>query len=411
MPAGARIEGEAEQPPQVEKAETCRPLTRDAMRERLLQLPLGVMGLDLPIGSDASKDPAKTFCEIVVPRAQSGGVAGWVQHPKVSTLESMGMQPWYHPELGLTHDGNGHIVFNEEVFISQIDAVLSPDGIDFHPDAAHGYWEMVQHRGELGNSCMVRTYIATVQAAAKELPPNLGEEFQHLLLRALARGHIRRLRAIAQVVGVGVDDPGSTSLTTTLTNFSAIFGDAFEDNVLVDSREQVLRIYHDCDGPAGPGLMRSGAVDVIHMDSLKLGTSPVRGEQDVLKAYIERGGMFALGVVPQTTEYLAKHARRLGLQFDDGAVRGQSSYDLLAELLSANIPDAVNLVVADYTQGVTEIARESGVNQPSRDDIHRIARLSFLATTCGLGPLKHDGLRSVVYAILQEATKVIRAIL
>lgn len=107
-------------------------MTREQTREVLLRR--GVDRMIWHVGSDPS-DPQVAFDEVVAREAVRSGFVSWVQGP--TPPEGMNASIYYHPELGLSLQ-DGKIYFDHAYGEALIAALTSPEGIDFHPDAAPG---------------------------------------------------------------------------------------------------------------------------------------------------------------------------------------------------------------------------------------------------------------------------------
>lgn len=391
----------------VESAEKNRSMTREEMREALVTS--RIMGVEFPIGSDASTDPIDAFTNVVLPRARHTHVVTWIQHPQVGPQESMNQSVYFHPEAGLTLNDRGQVVISaEEAFAAFINNIIAGGITDLSPAAASGYAQLVARRGEIPKGTVaVKSQIASPSCSLSVLPEELQNDyFQEPYYRALVQGHVDQLMRLGlPVVIVSVDDPGSNA-EKAQRNLEMMFGDIFQDGRLVSTQEpRVLRAYHDCAGPAGLFLMKSGAVDIIHMDAILLGVSTVLGDDDSLREYISKKGMFALGLVPQTTDGLVPFAHALGIEFDGSKVKSDCDYDQLADQLRLKKGEAATNIADAFIENCARIAQSADM------DPRTVVQQSFLSTSCGLGSLKNSNLRAFVYDLLALTTPRIQVYL
>lgn len=360
-------------------------MTREQMREVLLED--GVGRMIWHVGSDPS-DPQVAFDEVVAREAVRSGFVSWTQGP--TPPEGMNASIYYHPDLGLKLQ-DGKIYFDHAYEEALIAALTSPEGVDFHQDAAPG-WKLVQEHGRTLRPRLLKTHLATPSCSEHVLDEGV-IGWQTDIYRALVRGHLRAAREIAPVIVVSADDPSEPSLARFRANFEIMFRDEFDvDGRLVRAGEDVLRALHSCSGNYNPvEIMRTGAVDVVHWDAYRYGGGILQGGGPDVRRYVEEGGMLAWGGIPQSMDYLVDLARRLG--FDDRflEIRGLADYGPIADFLRENMPRAVDRMIASYSKWLRETSRETGVGQEV------IRRQTFVSATCGYGANKVPPLREFSY--------------
>lgn len=363
-------------------------LSRQQMKEGLLQLPKGVAGMVWHVGSDPLVDSFNS----VVMEAKRSGFVSWIQGK--TALENMNIQPYYFPQLGLTYDVNKRKIVLEDNFeIKDFQEALqkvfeSKDGLDFHPDSAPGWHQLIKNAHELDNIQLLKTQIASPSCSRDKLSEEL-IVYQPDIYKLLVKGHINQARKLSSRIVMSIDDPKYFSPATLRENLSIMFGDKFDqEGHLISTDMDVMRAVHCCGDIEALGAIETGAVDVVHYDAWKYGEAPLMGRPDVLRNFTRNNGMFAWGGIPQSLPYLQELGEKLEIPTE---IKSRDDYLKLAEKLEKNIEKAHVHVLKNYSQWLKAIAKESGLSKSE------IARRTFISATCGYVGNDISALRNFAY--------------
>ncbi|OGM62897.1 hypothetical protein A2961_03420 [Candidatus Woesebacteria bacterium RIFCSPLOWO2_01_FULL_39_21] len=361
------------------------------LRERLKQEG-GVAGIIYHIGSDSGPDPNEAFERVVVAEWVRSGIVSWIQGK--TPLEDMDVQPNHHPRIGLTYDGR-MVRLDESRFLESIDQLET--GIDFDRDAAPGWHTLIDRRRELGRIRILKTHVASPSCSAHVLSPEAAA-CQPLVYRSLAKGHLAHAQELVGpggVVIISVDDPKFNSVTELHENFETMFGDQFDEvgGLVATETCGVLRAIHGCgQWPVLP-VMDTGAVDVVHYDAYKYSIAPLIGKHDVLRGYLQRGGLIAWGGIPQNSENLSSLAEKLDISI---RVRSGRDYETMGKELLERIDDATGMMFGMYLSWLNAVAGEA------RIDAKSLNSQTFISATCGYGSNRWPSLRDFSYALARR---------
>jgi hypothetical protein len=368
-------------------------LTRAEMRRELAEI--GTLGMVYHVGSDPTKDVQEAFKDIVLREAVTSGYTSWLQGK--DPLEAMEVQPLYHPEIGLEYDPERELVYlNEEKLDAYAQAMEDPNGIDFHPDAAKGWYELLRNADQLQPwTKVLKTHIASLGCSRRVLDQGLLGE-QKTIYKALARGHLRKAKEIARLVIASIDDP--------------VFSlEGAKETAETFAGTETLLALHSCGNVEVLQAIKSGMFDIVHYDAWKqgeggipVGISPLIGQSEDLHNYLATGGLLALGGVPQnleTLEQLAKHLNAPQEVFD--SIKQRGNYQGLTTFLYRNAFWAGEYMTELYKEWIRSIAKESGLDEK------QVARQVFVSATCGYGTNPKKDLRTFSYSLAREVAQAI----
>lgn len=384
-------------------------LTRTEMREKLLEPGIGVCGMVYHVGSDPS-DPENGFENVVKRELMQHGFLSWLQGKNIVEvngvkvdLEDMNFQPNYHPELGFkliaVDQGIGRektvkIDFDMEQITAFQQAVESSEGIDFHEDAAHGWYFLLEKAPGLKHLVRVlKTHFASPSCSAKVLTEN-AKAMQADLYRAEVRGHLKKAREISSIIIVSIDDPNPFGEETLRDNLRIMFNDEFDgERVLVSTGEEVLRAIHSCGQWNIFDAMESQAVDVVHWNA-RLYPDILLGKNQALKDYIERKGMFAWGGIPQDYDNLLALGRELKITDKDlNSIKSSDEYIPIAQQLNTHVAKAQKIIFNNYIDWLSKVSAAAKVDKLT------LARQTFVSATCGYGSNAVPELRKFSYEL------------
>lgn len=371
-------------------------LSRRQMKEELLQLTKGVAGMVWHAGSDPSDN---SFNSVVVREANRLGFVSWIQGK--NTLEGMNIQPYYFPQFGLTYDvDKGKIVLDESKAKDLQEALISKEGLDFDPDSAPGWHEVIRKAGNLDKMQLLKTQLATPTCSVNKLSEEL-INYQPFIYRALIRGHVGQARKLSPRIVMSVDDPNPFSIETLRQNLSIMFGDEFDAGHLTSTEEDIMRAIHCCGDYDVLGAMKTKAIDVVYWDAWKYGAAPLIGRPEVLRDFVGDNGMFAWGGIPQNLQYLQELGGKLGIFIQASSV---DDYYKLADKLEEKKEEAFSLVSKNYFQWLDAISKESGFKKSD------LACRTFISATCGFGSNNVSSLRNFAYNLSRMVAECNREI-
>lgn len=367
-----------------ESGERPRDLSRTEMREEFLAEG-GALGKVYHVGSDPTPDPLTGLKGVVFPEVVASGFCSWLQGP--GELQDMRVQPYHHPDIGLIFNpASGKVELIENRTDEFLAAITSDAGIDFHPDAAPGWHtlaEAIEEVGYLGKGTVLKTHIASLRCCQGALSPEAAQ-YQGVIAAALAREHLGRAKALAEKVIVSLDDPDF--------NFAGLM-----ESVEALGGAQVMVALHSCGAVEGLPVMRSGKFDVIHFDAWLYDLSPVMGDPELLRAYLESGGMLAIGGIPQNLKNLPVLAHRLGVpEAILAAAESKGNFLPMAGFLVEQSENATEFMFSKYRLWVQKLAEATGL------DPQQVARQVFVSATCGYGPNPNPILRRFSYTLARN---------
>ncbi|MFH1827193.1 MAG: hypothetical protein ABH812_02015 [bacterium] len=361
-------------------------LSRETMRHQLGS----VAGMVYHVGSDPSP-VEEGFRKIVIPEAERFGFVSWLQRGDSST--GMVVSPYYHPDLGLTLDEKGKIQLND-TNDKLLETLTGAEGMDFHLDAAPGWYYLLNNFKQMPPITVLKTQIASPTCSSSFLSDS-AFPWHEAINSALVKGHLLNARKLSKVVIVSVDDPNSFSIETLRANFEIMFDDKFDgNNRLVEEGEQVMRAIHCCGDWSVLEVMATGAVDVVHYDTWQYGEAPIIGQPQILSDYLLKGGLIAWGGIPQNFQYLSELANKLSLP--SITINSLKDYEGFAQILEDKRKEAADLIFKRYSHWFNKVSLEAGI------DMRTLARKVFISATCGYGTNLSPSLRDFSYKLARD---------
>ncbi|GEM_PF-6636227 len=363
-------------------------LSRQQMKAELLGLPKGVAGMVWHVGSDPDKN---SFNSVIVHEAQRSGFVSWIQGTGI--LESMNIQPYYFPQLGLDYQqSSGKIVLNPAL-VNDLEEALSADkGIDFHPDSAPGWQQVIQRKANLGRIRLLKTQLVSPNCSQGVLSTEL-LPYQPFIYGALVKGHLNQAKMLSPSIVISIDDPTPFSVETFRESLSVMLGDKFEAGTLATTELETLRAVHCCGDYDVLGVMATRAVDVVHWDAWKYGVAPLIGRAKILRDFVDDSGLFVWGGIPQNLHYLQDLGKQIGIAVE---IAGRDDYEKLADGLMKNKEQALDLVLANYLHWSNRVSQELNADKSF------MARRTFISATCGYGSNNIASLRNFAYDLSRQ---------
>jgi len=209
----------------------------------------------------------------------------------------------------------------------------------------------------------------------------------------MSRGNIRALiRAVPGAIPImSFDDPGGAA--GSLGGMEMMFA---ED----DARPPVLRAHHDCFGGPFRELMARGVVDMIHFEP-QFAPNLVDGNEDELRAFFDRAGLFNVGVIPNDQDTLAALAAQFRPAIS-GMVKGSARNEEVVEVLDAHKPEAAKLIRDRFSAVVKTLADGSGRSE------RNAAEHCAVSSICGMGDLADLRLQRLALLLADQTSDAIQ---
>jgi len=297
-------------------------------------------GLPTAIGSMPHTDPAEA-CSVVL--ASLPDIPVWPQLPRRSFLESMYSQ-FSEGFPGLIRKGERIYVDRSADLLQPLEKLYTaymdndPDRYAVSPEYAAGFHRFLSR--EFGQALVVKGQVTGpisfgLMVTDQDRRPILYDDTladalaKHLRLKAVWQE--KELSRLSPNTIVFVDEPYLASLGSAFVAVSADIVIGFVDEVL--GGLSGLKGIHCCGNADWPVLMNT-TIDILSFDAYNYGESLTLYPAEI-KAFLDRGGLLAWGIVPsdeaslfdETASSLLGRLKKLMGLLSDGGI----SYDILCE--------------------------------------------------------------------------------